>query len=586
MADIAWTEAGPRSTRFDDVYFSAEDGLAESRAVYLQGAGLPDAWAGRNAFVVGELGFGTGLNILALLELWSRMRPAGGRLHAFSVEAFPLGKDEAGRALARWPELKLLADRLLDRWPTGPGFHRVDWPELNASLDVAHGEALPSVNAWSGRADAWFLDGFAPARNPEMWSEPLLRAVAARSAPGARAATFTVAGAVRRGLQAAGFMVEKRPGFGRKRERLEAVLPGAPPSRRSPSVAIIGGGVAGAALARAFTASGVRPTVVAAEPPQASGNAAALVSPRFDAGDEPAARLMRQAFERAVDLYTDVPEAVIARGLLQLETRPRDRARFDRLHDSPSARERAARVDAQGAAALVEPGVGPGLFVPGALTVEPGAVVDAWTSGTRQIRAHVAEVRREGQASVLLGEDGREILAADVVVLAGGWSGRELAHGLPLGAVRGQATRAREAALACPVAWGGYAVPTRDGVLFGATHDRGDDDMDAREEDDARNLETLAARLPALARALAGKALDGRAGVRASTPDRLPFAGPLASGLYVLTGLGGRGFATAPLLAEHVAALALETPSPLPDQLARVVDPDRFMRAENVTEIS
>ncbi len=140
-ADLDWTDDGaPRSARFDDIYFSREGGLDESRAVYLQGCGLPDAWAERRHFTVAELGFGTGLNILALLDLWRRHRPPGGRLSIFSVEAYPLSRDEAARALAAWPELDDLAQALIAGWPRrAPGFHRLAWPGLGAALDLAVG---------------------------------------------------------------------------------------------------------------------------------------------------------------------------------------------------------------------------------------------------------------------------------------------------------------------------------------------------------------------------------------------------------------------------------------------------------------
>ncbi|HEY5677891.1 MAG TPA: tRNA (5-methylaminomethyl-2-thiouridine)(34)-methyltransferase MnmD, partial [Myxococcales bacterium] len=218
---LAWSADGlPRSRLYGDVYFSSEDGLAEARAVFLDGCGLPQAWAGRRRFVVGELGFGTGLNILALLDLWRRTRPAGGRLHVFTIEAHPIAAAEAARALARWPELGDLAALLTARWPArARAIHRVELPELGAVLDVAAMDVRAALEGWGGRADAWFLDGFSPAVNPAMWGDEVLALVAARSAPGAKAATFTVAGQVRRGLAAAGFAVEKRPGFGRKRER-------------------------------------------------------------------------------------------------------------------------------------------------------------------------------------------------------------------------------------------------------------------------------------------------------------------------------------------------------------------------------
>src|SRR5512143_1731521 len=135
---LAWSEDGqPRSRLYDDVYFSAEDGLAEARAVFLEGCGLPDAWQGRDRFVVGELGFGTGLNVLALIELWARTRPPQGRLHVFSVEAHPIAAPDARRALRRWPELGELSDRLPDRWPgRAKGPHRLEFPDLGVILDV------------------------------------------------------------------------------------------------------------------------------------------------------------------------------------------------------------------------------------------------------------------------------------------------------------------------------------------------------------------------------------------------------------------------------------------------------------------
>jgi tRNA 5-methylaminomethyl-2-thiouridine biosynthesis bifunctional protein len=247
---LLWTDDGaPRSGRFGDVYFSREDGLAETRAVFLAGCGLPDAWTSRARFTVAELGFGTGLNIVALLDLWRRHRPADGRLHVFSVEGFPLTRDEAARALSAWPEVSDAAAALLAAWPDPvPGVHRLDLPDFGATVDLAIGEAEAVLSQWSGEADAWFLDGFAPSTNPGMWSDAVMDLIAARSACGARVATFTVAGAVRRGLSDRGFTVEKRPGHGRKRERLEARRPDQVEADRTPRIAVVGPRLAGAPM--------------------------------------------------------------------------------------------------------------------------------------------------------------------------------------------------------------------------------------------------------------------------------------------------------------------------------------------------
>jgi len=570
---LAWSEDGqPRSRLYGDLYFSAQDGLAESRAVFLEGCGLPDAWAGRRRFVVGELGFGTGLNILALLDLWRRARPSDGQLHIFSVEAHPVTATDAARALAHWPELSQVAEPLLARWPgQARGLHRVDLPEVSAILDVAVMEVEPALAGWRGRADAWFLDGFAPSLNPAMWRDEVLALIAQRSAQGARAATFSVAGQVRRGLAAAGFAVERRPGFGRKRQRLEARLPGEATESPTPRrVAIVGAGIAGAAAARAIRALGGEALVIEADAPGAggSGNPAALVTPRLDAGLGPPARLVAQAFRRAVALYEDMPDAIISRGVLQLAAQPRDAARF-------------AKIAASG---LFEPGTldatDGGLAQHAALVIEPAAVLSAWTPEI--VKGAVHALRREDDRWALLDADGREIARAEAVIVATAMASADLCAGLPLKAFRGQASfvrRFNDPPVA--LAWGGYAVPTREGLLFGATYDRDDTETDVRAADHTRNLATLAQVRPKLAEEVAALALEGRAAIRATTPDRLPIAGAAPGGepgVFVLTGFASRGFTLAPLLAEHVAALALVAPSPLPAPLADLIDPDRFRR--------
>lgn len=582
QAELDWSDRGaPRSRRFGDVYFSLEDGLAESRAVFLAGCGLPEAWAGRRAFTVAELGFGAGLNVLALIALWRRARPPGGRLHVFSVEAFPMARADAARAHAAWPELAPVSEALLAQWPTPtPGFHRLELAADGVILDVAQGEAAAMLAAWDGRADAWFLDGFAPAANPEMWRPELVELVAARSAPGARAATFTVAGAVRRALAEAGFAVAKRPGHGRKRERLEAVWPGAAaPQPAPPQVAVVGAGVAGAACARALSRLGAEVTVVEAESPGAgaSGNPSALVTPHLDAGGGAEAALAAQAFARAVALYAgETPQAVRARGVLRLARQARDAARFAAVAAQPLWPEGALTpLDAQAVAARLDEPVGPaGLDLAQALVIDPAPVLAAWLASARRRVGRVTGVQAEADGVRLSLADGGA-LRAGAVVLTAGWGLAALRPDLALSPLRGQVTVAEGVGPAPASSGAGYAVPAPGGLLFGATHDRGDADPAARPEDDARNLELLARSRPRLAAGLAGRPLRGRAGVRAGTADHLPLCGRLEPGLWLLGGLGGRGYAMAPLLGEHLAAAILGRPSPLPAELAALVSPAR-----------
>jgi tRNA 5-methylaminomethyl-2-thiouridine biosynthesis bifunctional protein len=213
--------------------------------------------------------------------------------------------------------------------------------------------------------------------------------------------------------------------------------------------------------------------------------------------------------------------------------------------------------------------------------VDPVAILDGWAPETVNGAVH-ARRRDEDGAWGLLDANGGEILRADAVIVAAAMGSAALCAGLPLTPFRGQASFVRTfAGPPAAMAWGGYLVPTREGVLFGATYDRDDAGTETRAADHARNLATLATVQPDLAERLATEPLEGRASIRATTPDRAPIAGAAPGGdpgLFVLTGFGSRGFSLAPLLAEHVAALALGAPSPLPAPLAELIDPLRFRR--------
>lgn len=222
MGDQGESEAGtdwragnaPVSRRFDDPYFSLDDGLAETRHVFLAGNGLPGRF--RAGFHIAELGFGTGLNLLAALALW-RESDQEGVLRYTGFEAFPMPPEDMIRAQAAFPALAPLAQELAPHW----GRAVIALPDLRFHL--IEGDARETLPGWEGRADAWFLDGFAPAKNPELWAPRLMAQVFAHTAPGGTAATYTAAGAVRRALAAAGFEVSRRPGYGRKRHMTRAV---------------------------------------------------------------------------------------------------------------------------------------------------------------------------------------------------------------------------------------------------------------------------------------------------------------------------------------------------------------------------
>ncbi|MEO0814061.1 MAG: tRNA (5-methylaminomethyl-2-thiouridine)(34)-methyltransferase MnmD, partial [Myxococcota bacterium] len=249
----------PRSELYDDVYFSP-DGWAEKRQVFVEGAKLEERWRGRPRFVVGELGFGCGLSMLAT---WHAAQTHPGFVQFVSVEGHPLGRDQIQEGLSAFPELQPLVERFLRQYPErppGPGVHHFDLSERFA-LTLFVGDVNDVLQDVDGAVDAWFLDGFAPAKNPAMWSASVLARVAALSARGATLGSYTASGEVRRILEASGFHIERVEGFGNKRHRIVGAYVGTPRRVASPrSVAIVGAGIAGASLARSLRRRGVSVT--------------------------------------------------------------------------------------------------------------------------------------------------------------------------------------------------------------------------------------------------------------------------------------------------------------------------------------
>lgn len=558
-ARLDWEPSGPRAADYGDVYFSAEDGLEETRAVFLKGCGLPEAWQGRRHFVVGELGFGTGLNALALWQLWRETRPAGAWLDFVSVEKHPLSRDETGRAFAAWPDLEPLTTRLLKQWPSRQkGVHRLVFPEDGFAITVIHDAVEAALADMDFRADAWFLDGFAPAKNDAMWSQDVLDQVGRLSAPGARVGTFTVAGHVRRGLQEAGFEVAKRPGFGRKRERLEAVFPGTPGAAMPPprKVAIIGAGIAGASLASAFARRGCEVVVFDAAGPAggASGAPAGLLTPRLERADRPHVRATLAAFDFARRCYEGF-DGFYPGGVVRLAKDEREAQRFD------------------GIAALMDERVewdGSVLQMRAAARIEPARIVARMLGDLPVHAARIASASETDSDVLLADAEGETLCRADIVVFA---CGAGTAAWYPdISPSAGQVAVLAGEAPAQPVTWGGYACAAPGGVLVGATHVAGED-AGPEEPAIADFRAAFKRHFPSLK---AGEVVQTWRGVRASTPDRLPVAGALGPRSFILSGLGSRGFAHAPLLAEHVAALAHGHVPVLPRSAAEAFEPARF----------
>lgn len=645
-ADLNWQlddtgASAPLSTRFDDVYFSRHDGRAETEHVFVQGNDLPRrlaTWGGRRPFVIGETGFGTGLNMLCAWACFDAHAPAEARLHLVSTERYPLGREDLARALATWPDLARRAERLIAQWPQPvAGVHRLLLDE-RVTLDLHFGDAAERLALLEGRVDAWFLDGFAPARNPEMWRAELFAAMAAASRPGATFATFTCAGLVKRGLAQAGFAWRKVPGFGRKREMLAGEIASPPADTRrqqtpwfSPPlprparhVAVIGAGIAGASAAAALARRGVAVTLIdrfdRAELGTTHLQGALYVKLAAETNLQSRTYLAGFLYSRRWLAQLD-PEQSLWRpsGVLQLALDEKERQRQVRFlanHSLPESVVRGLDAEAASAAAGIRIEAS-ALDYPDAAWVKPLelCVRLARTPGVSFRRGEVAKLNGSEAGWSLALTDGERIIADQVVIATASETARfSQLSALPLQPVRGQLSQLTlpqgAPELGRVICAGGYVPPAADGVLnFGATFGPGDSDMVEREADHAANLAELERGLPhfvaALRKAgidLSPKQLSGRTGVRAASPDKSPYAGPVPDaeawrrdyallakdasrvpdtagryhpGLWISAAHGARGLASAPLCAELIASRICEEPLPLEWPLVDHLHPGR-----------
>lgn len=219
MSNLEWRDGDfPISTQFDDPYYSVVDGRAETDHVFIKGNHLKERWLETKSCTIAELGFGTGLNFLETIRQWQLSAVETSNLHFISFEQYPIKKEEMQKALSHWPELKMLATRLCEIWQPDQTIDVEFTNQIRLTIHIGDANALLSNLKF--KADAWYLDGFSPAKNPELWNEALMLEVGKHTASNGTFATYTAAGFVKRGLQAAGFDIEKTKGFGRKRDML------------------------------------------------------------------------------------------------------------------------------------------------------------------------------------------------------------------------------------------------------------------------------------------------------------------------------------------------------------------------------
>ncbi len=604
----------PVSPEFGDIYYAGEAGahpLAQARAVFLAGNGLPERWQGRRHFTVLETGFGLGLNFLALWQAWREDSRRSARLHMVSIEAHPFTRADLARALQaligpQAPE-RVLVRALLREWPVlTPGLHRLVFAAGAVTLTLALGPVERLARQLELGFDAAFLDGFSPRVNPEMWTPQLFGQLARLANQDARMASWCSAGHVRRSLQDAGFLVSRETGFGAKRHRMVARLrPGmgrAVTASAPEDVIVVGAGFAGAAAAHALACRGHAVTVF--DPALGQGSSgthrhhrAAALAASLSRDDDVRTRLSRNGAELGARRWATLPpqarpwpcglfepvaptEQVDWQAALARLSYPQDWVRW---LDAPQA---AART---GVAAMAA-----GIWHARAQLVRVEAFLAALLDTPGIVcRPHtVARLAREGEAGwAACAADGRVLARAAQVVLAAGAQVPALLRAsegpvvpprvASLHRIAGQISYFAPLAgtgLRCMVAGDGLCLPDgEDGLIGGSTYVRDATlsiMMPQGHHEIQRKVATLLNVEP-LHIGLRRSAPSGWAGWRAAARDRLPIIGPLrdVAGLWLACGFGSRGLAWSALAAELLTASLDHEPVPLERALVRKLMP-------------
>ncbi len=640
-ATLTWDDNGqPISSEFDDVYFSKASGLEESRYVFLKHNGLPQRFQQlpeNSFFTIAETGFGTGLNFLCAMESFLEHAPDSARLHFISVEKFPLSQQDLHQVLSLWPELEHYRDELCANYPGEiPGFHRRSFARSRVQLTLIIDDVVNALPAIDARINAWFLDGFAPSKNPQMWQPELFQGMAQKSADNATYATFTVARMVRDGLSGAGFTLERAPGFGRKREMLKGKME-SPADRQNPlpawlkkspvqpgqSALVIGAGLAGASTARALADRGWQVTVIDSnsQPAEgASGNPQGILYTRLSAHNTPLSQLVLQGYRHTINQLKKAPKQIYSlNGLMQLPDSDKEKKRHAQLMECK--RYEAILEGKSGEQVSTITGISSqtsGLFFHDGGWVNPPGFV-RWLLDHPNIQftgnqTIITMTKNEGVWQVLTGA-GQSFTSPVIVIACGHLAAKlpQVSH-LPLKAIRGQITEVpatkESEKLTCSLCAEGYIAPAHNGRhTLGATFHFNDTDTSVRSEDHQTNLDTIAGFSPELASALKFDQLDttqlgGRTGFRCTTPDYLPTVGPLINeprfntefaalgknaraavpdtapwleGLYINAGHGSRGMITCPLSGDVLASHITGEPAPVSQQLMAELHPARFL---------
>jgi tRNA 5-methylaminomethyl-2-thiouridine biosynthesis bifunctional protein len=646
----------PTANDFDDIYFSNDDGLAESHYVFYQQNNIASRLQQHDLahFVIAETGFGTGLNFLNswqqfnhhLAHQQGQKHTAQGvkRLHFISFEKYPLTLADLRQALSVWPSLQTLSEQLIAQYPTAlAGCHRLEFNNGAIVLDLYFGDVIDSINSMSypasGVVDAWYLDGFAPSKNPDMWQQPLFNAMADISKNNASVATFTAAGFVRRGLIAAGFAMHKAKGFGKKREMLIGTLQQANAQQSSPAyfqhpsaaltnVAVIGGGIASSCILYSLAKRGIHSQLFCQHERPAMGashNVQGALYPHLQAKNSPHSELFAHSFLYAKRVYQQLLNSGFSFdhdwcGVLQHAVKQPLAERQQNLADKqlwPDALMRPVTAAQGDAIAGVSTGYS-GVYFPLGGWVNPPQLVNAMLNAAdslmpykRHFNCHIERLEKTSQGWLLFSKGEQFGPFSDVIVCAGEHSDAFVqTSSLPIVGVRGQVSHVKasphSAQLKTVLCHKGYFTPVyQQHHCMGATFEKNTKSRAVTEQDNLTNRQQLLSfyQHSEFATSL-GEISSAKAAVRCSFIDHLPMAGQWAEqsdystafanlrlgkryqylplqqpqqGLHIFTGFGARALCSAPLASEHLISSLNNEPRPLSERVSQAIHPARFI---------
>jgi len=627
-AKIRWQDDTAYSEVFDDIYFSTDNGIEETRYVFLQQNDLPAAWQQQSDFTILETGFGTGLNFFCVLDQWLQTAADTARLHYVSVEKYPLTKTDFEKLATVWPQYKDCIDEIVFQYPPlVTGFHQLRLFGGRVSLLLLLGDALTQLSQLQCKADACFLDGFSPSKNQSMWSAKLFQQLARLMKPGGTISTFTAVGDVRRGLQQAGFEMQKVDAFGQKRHMLSGKYKGDDISGRSAPwfhhpispqegrhAVVIGAGISGLSTAISLLKAGWQVTVIEKSDKVASGasgNPAGVVMPRLDKQQSADAVFYWQAFYCALNSLREFERQGIdcgltASGVLQLENSLDEQdwpAEFLTAIDRQQAQQKAGIAVKHAAR-----------WLPQAIFIEPALLCrNLYQTFKNKIQfefnSEITALQRNAERWSLI--TNQAVINADVVVICNAEAANQFEQTsfLPVQPVRGQISWIKQPdfskRLKAVICDRGYLIPAGDKLVLGASFDRDDTDTQLRMSDHEENLARVNAGLDDAEQLSADndQVWHGRASVRAMSPDRMPLAGAVPNvefyqqhyhdlargrapdrypaaryqpGLYINACHGSRGLTSSFLSADILLALIKQTPIPVSTEVLQRLHPGRF----------